>query len=104
MELAFDTKELRAICEEPDVALAALGQAMAMTLRDRVADLRAADNLSELPLEAPTEAFEGGSVELPLSNGGRLIFHVAQPSLRWTDGRAPAEAIWRLKIMRIEVS
>lgn len=48
MILAFDTEELRTICEDDDAAESQLGAEIAEVLRTRVADLRAADTYGDL--------------------------------------------------------
>jgi proteic killer suppression protein len=53
MELAFRTRHLRSACEDEKVALQDYGEAVAATLRRRLADLRAADHLGDLVVGQP---------------------------------------------------
>lgn len=53
MEVAFDYESLRSICEDQAVAKNKLGPAVAETLRHRLADLRAANAVSDLPAGNP---------------------------------------------------
>lgn len=51
--VAFRTKNLRVLCEDPEVAAAELGDEVARLLRARLADLRSADGLFDLPTGNP---------------------------------------------------
>lgn len=48
MELAFSRKFLRDLCEDPRNALETFGPSISSSLRRRLADLRAADSVSNL--------------------------------------------------------
>lgn len=48
MELAFDSISLREVCESERKALDLLGAEVAKTLRRRLADLRAAENIEDI--------------------------------------------------------
>ena len=54
MELAFDSKEVRRLCEDKSYAEAMLGPIVAESLRDRLADLLAVDHIFDLPIGKPT--------------------------------------------------
>lgn len=49
MQLAFQTRELRGICEDEIEASDALGQDCALALKRALADLRAASFMADLP-------------------------------------------------------
>jgi hypothetical protein len=49
MELSFRTRTLRSVCEDEAKAVAAYGERVAAQLRLRVADLRAAPSVADLP-------------------------------------------------------
>lgn len=51
--VSFASKELRVLCEDPRVAVAKLGEDVARLLRARLADLRSADTLLDLPTGDP---------------------------------------------------
>lgn len=53
MELAFATRRLRTLCVDHDQAVRAFGHDAADALRTRLADLRAATYLADLPLGHP---------------------------------------------------
>lgn len=51
--VSFQTKKLRVLCEDPQVAVTQLGDDVARLLRARLADLRSADGLFDLPTGNP---------------------------------------------------
>ena len=51
--VSFETKESRVVCEDPSVAESELGGDVARLLRARLADLRSADGLFDLPTGNP---------------------------------------------------
>ena len=53
MEIAFDSELLRSACEDQAVATNELGPAVAEILQHRLADLRAANAVSDLPAGNP---------------------------------------------------
>lgn len=75
MELAFATRDLRALCEDFGVAEDVLGAPAAEQLKARLADIRAADNVEELMgLGIPGVTLEDGEVvTIDLSQGYRMV-------------------------------
>ena len=53
MELAFESRELRSICEQEPIANDVLGVVVAEVLRHRLADLRAATSIDDLVAGSP---------------------------------------------------
>ena len=53
MIVAFESKALRTVCEDPAKATARFGDVVAVLLRRRLADIRSAQNIFELPAGAP---------------------------------------------------
>ena len=49
LEFAFSTKKLRSMCEDEEVAISEISVAGADSLRQKLADLRAADSIVDLP-------------------------------------------------------
>jgi hypothetical protein len=49
LRFAFETKRLRSICEDSAVASSQLGRQSALSLMSRLADMRAAENPTQLP-------------------------------------------------------
>jgi hypothetical protein len=82
--IAFETLEIREICEKSDAADKALGVNAAQALRRRLADMRAADSPVELVVGNPAhETFDGlECTTLKLPDGYLLRFvanHVKNP-------------------------
>jgi hypothetical protein len=78
--VSFATKRLRVLCEDPKVAKSKLGEDIARLLRARLADLRSADGLFDLPTGNPR--VDGGSYLLNLG---------ASATMRWEPYGKSAE-------------
>jgi hypothetical protein len=105
LELAFATEELRSVCEDAARAYEAHGQVVAETLIARLADLRAATHVLELPLAKVCVASQSDPdhVVIPLAEGKTLVIcanHANPP--RSPGGALAWERINRLKILRLE--
>lgn len=104
MIVAFESKQLRTICEDPDVAVTRLGQEIAHRLRGRVADIRAATNVSDLLVGNPR--LQGSSLELlvvDLGDEARMVWkanHVSPRTL--PDGNTDWSQVSRVKLLKIE--
>jgi hypothetical protein len=101
LELAFETKLLREICESEQKARQELGIKVAEALKRRLADLRAATSVEDLPVAKPRK--NSGTCVVDLPQGYRLVFvpnHTKNPMLK------PRTVDWarvgRIKILRIE--
>jgi hypothetical protein len=102
MELAFETRFLRELCERTDTAEAELGTYAADLLRRRLADLRAASCLIDLPLSTRLHADveENYMLVLPVTEGLRLRFtanHVKNPRL--PNGEIDWGRVSRIKLV-----
>ena len=76
MELSFRTQRLRTLCEEHSAAVRAIGEPAADVLRTRIADLRAATYLSDLPAGRPA-VIEGNRPQLQFElRAGRSLLMV----------------------------
>jgi len=105
LELAFETKSLRDLCEKEEKARRELGPDVAHKLKHRVADLRAAESVKDLVAGRPreTESANPGCFVIDLANGSLLAFcanHRKVPLL--TSGGVDWARISRIKILRIE--
>lgn len=105
MQLAFESKSLRAICESEVEAKVKLGEAVATMLKHRIADLQAATSVKDLVAGRPheVEESEGTEMAVELGNGQRLVFtanHSKNP--RTKDNGLDWRRITRIKIVRIE--
>lgn len=104
MELAFESRELRSICEHEFEARHALGQSVAQLLKHRLADLIAADSLQDLLAGSPRvlEADSGPQLIIELADGYQMCLVPNHPGSsldssdihEWTSTR-------RLKIISI---
>lgn len=75
MILAFDTEELRTICEDPDAARSLLGDDVASVLRVRLADLRAIDRIDDLLTGWKERAVQDRTIlEIELADGVAMMF------------------------------
>lgn len=100
MEIAFRTKYLRSLCDEPNIAERKLGPTAASSLRTRIAELRAVAAASDLFTGNPI--FVAGStptVTLQLDDGYRLVGAPNHPNLPVDDdGHVRWNEVRRLRI------
>lgn len=102
MELAFATKPLREICEDEKKAKLKLGTKVAAVLKHRLADLRAADSVDDLPISNLAKRRDDCALEL--SGAAQLVFcpnHVTAPphksGVDWAK-------VTRIKITKVGIS
>jgi hypothetical protein len=105
VELAFETKELREICEVQLTAEAELGIIAARDLRARLADLRAADSPVELVAGSPKiiSSKPPGLFQLSLDGDYLLAYcanHVTNPVN--DNGELQWPSVGRVKILAIQ--
>ncbi len=89
MEIRFNDKKLRRLCEERVVAEQKLGVACARKLCARLSDLEAASAVTELPAgnPHPLKGSRAGQFALNLAGGCRLVFAPANdPYPQYVDG------------------
>ena len=102
MEIGFRDKKLREICEKEVVARKKLGGACARKLRIRLADLEAANAVTDLVAGKPhpLKHDRAGQFAVELSGGYRLVFVPGNDPVP----RHPDKSIdWsRVTIIRIE--
>jgi plasmid maintenance system killer protein len=105
LELAFDSKPLRAICESAACAERTLGARVAEVLRHRLADLRAATSPKDLVAGSPSllDGAEREHMAVNLCDGWRLVFAANHPkNPRTENGDLDWVRISRIRILRIE--
>lgn len=104
MELAFDSKALRTVCESETVAKRKLGTKVAETLKHRLGDLRAATSINDVIVGQPRLLDAANEqMVLDLGEGYRMIFcpnHPKKPvsetgTLDWTK-------VSRVRILRVD--
>lgn len=76
MEIAFEQKSLRQLCEDERTAERELGKVVAAKLRRRLADIRAVERIAQLPVGNPFAVGEPsrGCMGIELGEGYLLIF------------------------------
>ena len=76
MELTFETKALRELCEKQQRAIDNLGDDIAEQLRNRLSDIQSAASLRDLPMVQPIACAETENAlfTLPLSRDCLLVF------------------------------
>ena len=86
MELAFRTRSLRTVCQDHEQAVRMMGVSAADVLRTRIADLRAATYLAELPAGRP-DVINGDRPQLrfELSEGWSLLMRVGHETVPLTE-------------------
>ncbi len=103
MEIAFADRVLRTVCENGDVALLGIDAEVSDALRDRLADLRAADSVLGMPgIEVMTGEDPEPTAQIALVAGYSLIAKAnhRQPA-RAQDGTVDWTRVRRIQITRI---
>lgn len=105
MEVAFDTKQLRDLCESQKNAERRMNISAAEALRSCFADIMAAANVDEFRLVRPTSSLrgDGAMIDIPLADGYRLRFcqnHIECPKL--ANGSISWSTVTRVKIMGVD--
>lgn len=108
LELAFATKELRAICEDEMEAAAQLGPETAASLVKRVADLRAASHPLDLPLRQPRVGIGSDADHLFIDLDGRYSIVIranhANPPRISGNGAIAWDRVSRIQLLRLELT
>jgi hypothetical protein len=104
LELAFESKDLRDICENEAEAKRRLGESIAKTLKRRLADLDAATSPKDLLAGRPRLGQDGQTMVIDLCEGRRIVFAANHPDDPATaDGDLDWAKVRRIRILRIEV-
>ena len=102
MELAFESQELRSICEHEATAKDALGAEIAEALRHRLADLRVATSIADL-IVGNAHTVEVGSIiylVIDLCRRHQIVLEANHPENPLTDS---GQLDWA-KVSRIKVT
>ena len=105
MELAFDSKSLRTICESEAFAKRELGTVVAEVLKHRLADLRAATFVTDIVAGRPRVLDGVGNQHMvvDLCDAHRMDFCANHPNNPVTRaGELDWAKVSRIKILRIE--
>jgi hypothetical protein len=101
LELAFETKALRDICESEAIARKQLGAKVADALWRRLSDFRSIDSFDEMPFAKPKK--NSNSITFDLPDDWQLVVtggHGENPKL--PSGKIDWMKVTRLKITKIE--
>jgi len=102
LDISFETKQLREICEIEAEGDRHLGPVVAKSLRKRLADCEALPTVSELIVGGPRELGDG-TMSLNLENGCVMVFtanHQDIPTTR--NGQVDWTKVQSIRILRIE--
>lgn len=101
LELAFDTKELRDLCERAELAEQQYGDEVAKTLQARLSDLWAADSATEIPAGNPTE-ISNDRMSIELGSNYRLILCANHPKKKGSLEKTDWSKVTRVKLLGVE--
>ena len=105
LDLAFDTRTLRNICEKEEEAIQKFGPNVAGALKHRLADLRAAISTNDIVAGSPyivKEAQYSEYMVITLGQGYRMTFSANHPNNHITlDGNIDWLKVSRIKILQI---
>jgi hypothetical protein len=104
LEIAFQTKELRAICESPTRAKRELGEASSKALRRLLADMNAVESVAELlvmGLGSENCAQEHEMLRFHLNEETSLYCDANQQSMPINGNSIDWFQVSRLKVIRI---
>ena len=103
LELSFATPEIRAVCEDNELAHSRYGEAVSTALRGRLADLRATRCVLDIPIGSPRPVVgRADFLQIDLADG--VVLHVcsgSKSSVRTESGNIDWSKVSRLKIVEI---
>ena len=104
MDLAFDNRRLRELCENESKAQERYGITIALALKNRLSDLEAAEWVEEIPIGRPTEFFDGHESKYRIEITGALFLvlscaHLKPPRL--VDGSINWRKVRKVKVLSI---
>lgn len=103
LELAFESRQLRDICENEAEAKRKLGEGVAGALKRRLADLDAAISPKDLLAGRPRLGQDGQTMVIDLCEGHRIVFAANHPNNPATpNGGLDWARVRRIRILRIE--
>ena len=105
MEIQFDTKELRDVCEQEAVAIDQLGVMAAGGLKLRLADLRAAEAISDVLAGNPQQGQHDGTdcFRFSLDEGAVLVLTPNHSKPRLDDaGKTDWPQVRRIRVVSLK--
>ncbi len=106
LELSFATRELRDICEKRSVAVSILGLSSALELEQRIADIEALENVSDLIELFPECVVQMGTgFSLQIEAAYKVVFCAGHVSTPLTSvGTVNWEKVTRIRIVALEAT
>lgn len=105
MQLAFENRKVREICEDSDIADVTLGAAVGTALRKRLADLSSARSVQELPPIGNPRVISRDGMEfymIDLANGYIMEFEAGHTSVpKKMNNTVDWNSVSRIKILKI---
>jgi hypothetical protein len=101
LQLAFDSKNLRLVCESEAEGIKILGRRVAAHLKRRLADLRAAESIADLQTGRLAFQTDRKSLEIDLSEGYFLVCVPNHANPRESEGVPDWLRIRRVKVVEI---
>jgi hypothetical protein len=102
LDISFESKQLRTICENEAEGILRLGGTVAQALRDRLADIESASSPKELLAGRPREQDEG-TLCVDLDEGYSMLFVPNHAVIPVTDeGKVDWGKVHRVRIIKIE--
>lgn len=102
MEVAFRTKRLRSICEDPNVASESLDPVVVDQLVSRIADIRAADSLADILAGNPGLNEDQTTLTIDLTKGYKMQLQISHQNLPVdSDGHLVKGRVRRLQLVDI---
>jgi hypothetical protein len=104
IQLAFESKSLRSICENVDHALGEFGTTVAEKLKHRLADLSSCTSVHDLVVGRPriADSGDGRQMIVDLAEGYEMLFEVNHPKPPVDDtGGVDWSRVTRVKILDI---
>lgn len=104
MELAFDTEELRDMCEHEATAIARLGTLAAEALKNRLSDIRAADFINDVVAGQPRSSVISGAECFQFDLADHVLTVTANHAPPRLDGNGLTDwaRVRRVKVMSVE--
>jgi proteic killer suppression protein len=106
MEILFTSTKMQKLCSSEKVMLKTLGQVQAKKLQQRLAELKAAETLADIPKGPPPRCHElsgdrQGQLSVDLVHPQRLMFRPEQPVPLKDDGGLDWSRVTKIEILEI---
>ena len=103
MEISFETRQIRGVCANEAEGNRQLGEAVAKSLRSRLADCEAASSVVDLIAGRPKDLGDA-TMSVELEGGGCLIFAANHPDVPDTaGGNVDWARVHSIRVLKIEI-